>query len=1488
MAYPRNGRRLAAIFRLLSSFNLDKSAKRQLLALITAAFILFQPALLVGQRMRVEEKKKPIAAKPGKPDVGGPLVPSTTIVISQIYGGGGNSGSTYTHDFIELFNRGTSPQSLSGWSVQYASATGSTWSITNLTSVTLQPGQYYLVQEAMGAGGTTPLPTPDTSGTIAMSGTAGKVALVNTTTGLTGTCPTGASIIDFIGFGATASCSETSPAPAPSNTTGDRRAANGCTDTDNNSTDFTAVAPTPRNTASPLNPCSDAAPSVTSTTPLDNATSVALSANISVTFSEVVAAPAGAFSISCANSGAHGFVLSTGDNTTFTLDPTSNFTNSEVCTVTVDDAQVTDADVADPPNNMAADYVFDFTTVGLTPTLNISDVTQNETNAGTTTFTFNVTLDSPAGPGGVTFDIATADGTAQDDNPVTDDNDYVPQSLTGQTISSGSVGPYPFIVTVNGDATPETNETFFVNVTPIVGATPGDTQGQGTITNDDVAITSIHTIQGSGATSPLSGQSLTTTGIVTLLRTGSNGGAGTANGFFIQEPNPDADPNTSEGIFVFTNTVPTYTAGGSVAVGDEVFVTGTVTEFTTGTGTITEIATVTNITVIDTGNPLPAAVPLDSAILDPTALPTKPQLEKYESMRMTGASLISVAPNDNFFDVYTVLSSVPRSMREPGIERSLPVPPDPTSGTPDANIPIWDENPERIKLDFNGRAGAPNNFYTSNVTFTNVSGPLDFAFSEWRLIPDAAPTASANMSAVPVPTPTATEFTVAGFNIENFNNNTTQRQKAALGIRDIMRLPDIIGVVEIFNLASLQALRDEVNSISPGATYEAYLIPTPVAGITQNVGYLVNTARVTVDAVTQERTGDTYIDPATGNPDDTHDRPPLVLRATVDPTGDGVPVIVVVNHPRSFIDAGAVGSPGPTVRAKRKAQAESLAGLFQELQTNNPTTSVIAVGDYNSYQFNSGYDDSIAVMRGSPTADDQIVVDASSDVVNPNFSNLIENVPADQRYSFIFEGTPQVLDHVLVNTVALSRNTRIAIAHMNADFPGDPASAYASNAGIPELNSDHDAPVAYFSLAVPQAAGTLIISEFRFRGPGNILMDTSSVTGAPRIAKGPKLVGPTAQSQDEFVEMYNNTDSGIAVSTTDGSAGWTLVDSTGSELCLITNGTVIPARGHYLCANPGGYSLNGYAFADTTWTGGDIPDGGGVALFRSNNAANYTLAERLDAAGYVGVDALYREGAGFPTGGLEMTSNLEYSFYRTMTRATGGLPKDTGDNAADFKGVATDMTATGQGQNLGAPGPENLSSPINRNSQFTAALIDPAVAAHAHPNRTRNFDVLPNAPFGTMTVRRTFTNNTGEPVTRLRFRLVEITTFTMPAVPGQADLRALDSSDGTVTLSTGPTVSVRGTTVEQPPGQPFGGGWNTSLNVPAVTGNGSASPFTKEGIIQLKAPVNSGESINVQFLLGVMQTGFFTFYLNIEASTDSCAGPVFAPCMPASSLSPRK
>jgi hypothetical protein len=182
---------------------------------------------------------------------------SANLVISQVYGGGGNSGSVYENDFVEIFNRGTASVSVTGMSVQYASSTGSSWSVTALSG-TVAPGAYYLVAEARGTGGTTALPTPDSTGTIAMSATSGKVALVTGTTALTCStaCVPGASILDFVGYGSSANGFEGSgPTPTLSNTTAALRAGAGCTDTDSNASDFTAGSVAPRNSATAHHAC---------------------------------------------------------------------------------------------------------------------------------------------------------------------------------------------------------------------------------------------------------------------------------------------------------------------------------------------------------------------------------------------------------------------------------------------------------------------------------------------------------------------------------------------------------------------------------------------------------------------------------------------------------------------------------------------------------------------------------------------------------------------------------------------------------------------------------------------------------------------------------------------------------------------------------------------------------------------------------------------------------------------------------------------------------------------------------------------------------------------------------------------------------------------------------------------------------------------------------------------------------------------------------
>ena len=173
------------------------------------------------------------------------------VVISELYGAGGNVGAIWKNDFVVLHNRSVlQAANITGWSLQYGSATGSTWNSIVTLSGSIPAGGYFLVQLSGGANGST-LPTPDqSSGSISMSGTAGKIALVSNATALTGTCPTGGAIVDFVGFGSTANCSETAPTTSLATATTGLRIGDGCTDTNDNSSDFTTSTAAPKNSAS--------------------------------------------------------------------------------------------------------------------------------------------------------------------------------------------------------------------------------------------------------------------------------------------------------------------------------------------------------------------------------------------------------------------------------------------------------------------------------------------------------------------------------------------------------------------------------------------------------------------------------------------------------------------------------------------------------------------------------------------------------------------------------------------------------------------------------------------------------------------------------------------------------------------------------------------------------------------------------------------------------------------------------------------------------------------------------------------------------------------------------------------------------------------------------------------------------------------------------------------------------------------------------------
>jgi predicted extracellular nuclease len=288
--------------------------------------------------------------------------PSAAVVINEVYGGGGNSGSTYKRDFVELYNASSATVDLSSWSVQYASATGGVWQVTNLVGSLPAGGSYVIGEGSGGTNGTTDVPF-DVDGVIQMAAGAGKVALVSNTTALACTtgCTTLAPVVDFVGYGTTASdFAGAGRAPAPSASVAITRNASHA-NTASNSADFTTAAPTPSACGTACTPPPpDEAPSVTATTPGDGASGVSESADLMVTFSESVGTAAGAFTLACGGTDQPLTVSGTGSSRT--LDPTSDLPTGGSCTLTVHAANVTDSDTNDPPDAMVADKTVTFST----------------------------------------------------------------------------------------------------------------------------------------------------------------------------------------------------------------------------------------------------------------------------------------------------------------------------------------------------------------------------------------------------------------------------------------------------------------------------------------------------------------------------------------------------------------------------------------------------------------------------------------------------------------------------------------------------------------------------------------------------------------------------------------------------------------------------------------------------------------------------------------------------------------------------------------------------------------------------------------------------------------------------------------------------------------------------------------------------------------------------------------------------------------------
>jgi predicted extracellular nuclease len=548
----------------------------------------------------------------------------------------------------------------------------------------------------------------------------------------------------------------------------------------------------------------------------------------------------------------------------------------------------------------------------------------------------------------------------------------------------------------------------------------------------------IFEIQGSLAASPHAGQQVRTLdNIVTAL---------TSNGFFIQTPaaRVDASDLTSNGIFVFTGSAP------GVHVGDQVDVTGTVAEFFE----LTEI-TSPSVTVDSTGNAVPA--PVQFGMVGPGEFlpshdPIPLQLERYEGMLVRMENGRATAPTDRFGDVAVVADST-RAFREPGI--LFP-------GDPGHPV-VWDGNPEIFEIDPDA-AGLSMVQVAAGTAIALAEGPLSFAFGDYQIWPTTLTIGDAPVLPRPVRPRNPGEFTVATQNLLRFFDsnrdngpddgaaNAAQYSdklvKASLHIRTVLGAPDVLVVEEVENLDVVQALAAQIAADDPAIVYTAHLIEGhDIGGI--DTGILTRDT-VTVSSVTQIGadtmfTGD---DP----PSHLHDRPPLLLTAEYAGNGAPFPLTVIGVHNRSL--SGIETST--RVREKRLQQALEIANAVQAMQSADPARRIVLTGDFNAFQFSDGYVDAIGIITGNLDPDGAIHP-GHADVVDPNLVEHTSSLPAPERYSFVFDGSAQELDHTLT-TASLSPYLRgLQMARGNADAPA----AFQTDFTTPLRLSDHDAQVLY-------------------------------------------------------------------------------------------------------------------------------------------------------------------------------------------------------------------------------------------------------------------------------------------------------------------------------------------------------------------------------------------------------------------------------------------
>ncbi|MCA6109806.1 Ig-like domain-containing protein [Bradyrhizobium cenepequi] len=837
-------------------------------------------------------------------------------------------------------------------------------------------------------------------------------------------------------------------------------------------------------------------PALVSANPSDEAGNISTASDIILTFDESVQLGAGNIVISDGSGDTRTISVGGGPDpdgavtisgNAVTINPTSDLAAGAVYHVTIADGAIQDTS----GNHFAGIGAgqLDFTTAAEQSfSIAATDANKGEGSAGTTPFTFTVTRTNPTGDATVDWSVTGPGGANQADGA-----DFS-GATSGKLTFTGTETSKTITINVAGDLAVEPNETFTVTLS---NASPGSVittaSAAASIQNDDVPLTAIFAIQGSGHLSQLAGQTISTTGVVTAVDT--NG----SRGFYIQDPNGDGNAATSDGIFVFLPN------GELPEVGHLVRVSGTVQEFTpsdaaVGSFSTTEISSVTNVTDLGDGPDIaPVQIGGPGGLVPPTEslIAGSNFFESLEGMLVTVKDAQATGPTNSFGEIFSVVDNdsdpANGTLATGQTDRGNLLLTPGASDFGDTNTSGGDFNPERVQIDDDNGIlpGFSSPLVNVGAQLGDVTGIVNYDFGNYQVVATQAYGVTAP-STLTKETGTlsgdADHLLVASYNAENLDPGDGAARFATIADQILHNLnaPDVVALQEVQDGsgptndgvtsadATLQMLVDALNAAAPAGVHYAY-IDNPFIGDDTNGGepggnirtaFLYRTDRVDFASDSLRTIGadgsavtTSYVDQQT-NPDNPFfdSRPPLV--ATFNFHGEAV--TVVDNH---FTSKGGsaplLGSDQPPFDAgevQRAAQAQAVNTFIDNLLSSDAQAKVIVAGDLNEFQF----EEPMAVLKGTATISNYDVpgtdpFDAVADYTPGGtaiLNDLQDLLPANERYDYVFEGNSETLDHVFVSD-ALSDVAQFDVVRINAEFA--------------DQTSDHDPLLARFAIPLNDA-----------------------------------------------------------------------------------------------------------------------------------------------------------------------------------------------------------------------------------------------------------------------------------------------------------------------------------------------------------------------------------------------------------------------------------